>query len=150
MFELSCTCCVLKVCETLDRRQGLESSELWLAVPVAAADMPDPSAQQQAEEQDVETSSGALEASWEDWPVQAKLAHVLNHLRQSYCYCLYCGCQVSLWICIRQYVWVCRMLTALAQAACASPAGLQKALKTNLPLSLPKLATVNCLLRILT
>lgn len=122
MFVLLYTICVVKVCETLDRRHGLESSELWPAVPVTAADMPDPSAQQQPEEQDVETSSVALEASWEDWPVQAKLAHVLDHLRQSYCYCLYCGCQVSLWLCICR---VCRILTALAQAACASPAGLR-------------------------
>ena len=34
------------------------------------------------------------EPSWEDWPVQAKLAMVLDHLRQNYHYCIFCGCQV--------------------------------------------------------
>ena len=36
------------------------------------------------------------EPSWEDWPVQAKLATVLDYLRQTYQYCIFCGCQVSL------------------------------------------------------
>lgn len=31
---------------------------------------------------------------WEDWPVQAKLAMVLDYVRQTYHYCLFCGCQV--------------------------------------------------------
>ena len=31
---------------------------------------------------------------WEDWPVQAKLAMVLDYLRQNYHYCIFCGCQV--------------------------------------------------------
>lgn len=34
--------------------------------------------------------------SWEDWPVQAKLAMVLDYLRQSYHYCIFCGCQVCM------------------------------------------------------
>ena len=35
------------------------------------------------------------ELSWEDWPVQAKLAMVLDYLRQQYYYCSFCGCQVT-------------------------------------------------------
>ncbi len=35
------------------------------------------------------------ETSWEEWPVQAKLAMMLDYLRQTYHYCIFCGCQVS-------------------------------------------------------
>lgn len=80
----------IQVCATLDSREGLESSELWPVVPIIADDMPEASAN--LEEADQEAADP--EPTWEDWPVQTKLAHVLDHLRQSYCYCLYCGCQV--------------------------------------------------------
>ena len=81
------------MCETLDRREGLQSSELWPKAPIAAADPTQPAAEEPGAEQ--EDGTADAEPSWEDWPVQAKLAFVLYHLRQSYCYCLFCGCQVS-------------------------------------------------------
>lgn len=83
----------LQACETLDRREGLESSQLWPQPPPAV----DP---EQGPEQEESPEGGGVDAvdesSWEDWPVQAKLAFVLDHLRQTYSYCLYCGCQVGL------------------------------------------------------
>ncbi len=84
----------IQVCETLDRRKGLESSEMWPQPPAAIeSDTP-----QEDEAQDSSMSAVeevAQEPSWEDWPVQAKLALVLDYLRQMHHYCIFCGSQVS-------------------------------------------------------
>lgn len=47
---------------------------------------------------DVEGSEDVEQGSstWVDWPVHAKLAMVLDHLRQTYHYCIFCGCQVRM------------------------------------------------------
>ncbi|DBA96331.1 hypothetical protein WJX82_007548 [Trebouxia sp. C0006] len=82
-----------QVCETLDRRKGVESSEMWPQPPAAAVES---DAIQENEAQDSSTSAVeevAQEPSWEDWPVQAKLALVLDYLRQTYHYCIFCGSQ---------------------------------------------------------
>lgn len=86
---------LIQVCETLDRRKGVESSEMWPQPPAAAVES---DAIQENEAQDSSTSAVeevAQEPSWEDWPVQAKLALVLDYLRQMYHYCIFCGSQVS-------------------------------------------------------
>lgn len=89
-------CCVLEVSETLDRRKGVESSEMWPPPPVVPdADAPAGSDAQTGNADAHGSADTAQDAvSWEDWPVQAKLAMVLDHLRQSYHYCIFCGCQV--------------------------------------------------------
>lgn len=84
-----------QVCETLDRRSGLESTEMWPQAPVPP---PQADTSQAGEGQGGVSDDGDTaprEASWEDWPVQAKLAMVLDHLRQTHHYCIFCGCQVS-------------------------------------------------------
>lgn len=84
-----------QVCETLDRRKGLESSEMWpQQLPAPGTESP-----RGDERGNIDTDADEevqQEASWEDWPVQAKLAMVLDHLRQNYHYCIFCGCQVSI------------------------------------------------------
>lgn len=85
-----------QVCETLDRLKGVESSEMWPPPPVVPdADSPPVSTGVQTGSTDAPPNKDALQDSmpWEDWPVQAKLAMVLDYLRQSYHYCLFCGCQ---------------------------------------------------------
>ena len=86
-------CC--QVCETLDRRQGIEASEMW-PVPPAVPDAGAP-AGSDPDTADAQQDGNAQQSAdtWEDQPVHAKLAAVLDHLRQTYHYCLYCGCQVS-------------------------------------------------------
>lgn len=83
-----------QVCETLDRRKGLESSEMWpQQLPAPGTESP-----RGDERGNIDTDADEevqQEASWEDWPVQAKLAMVLDHLRQNYHYCIFCGCQYS-------------------------------------------------------
>jgi len=86
---------LIQVCETLDRRKGLESSEMWPQPPAAAVES---DTIQENEAQDSSTSAVeevAQEPSWEDWPVQAQLALVLDYLRQTHHYCIFCGSQVS-------------------------------------------------------
>lgn len=93
--------CVLEICETLDRRKGVESSEMWPPPPVA----PDAEAAAGNDVQTGNTDAADCEdvaqdaVPWEDWPVQAKLAMVLDYLRQSYHYCIFCGCQVCVQMC---------------------------------------------------
>lgn len=92
---------VLQVCETLDRRKGLESSEMWPPPPVAPdADAPAGNDVQTGNTDAVDCGNVAQDDAmpWEEWPVQAKLAMVLDHLRQSYHYCIFCGCQVRVQI----------------------------------------------------
>ena len=50
----------------------------------------------EVEHADAQDTAGVEQASsaWEDWPVHAKLAMVLDHLRQTYHYCFFCACQV--------------------------------------------------------
>ncbi|DBB01251.1 TPA: hypothetical protein ACH3X1_001120 [Trebouxia sp. C0004] len=83
-----------QVCETLDRRKGLESSEMWPPSPVAAVES-DTLQENEALDSSSAVKEVAQEPSWEDWPVQAKLALVLDYLRQTHHYCIFCGCQVS-------------------------------------------------------
>ena len=92
-----------QVCETLDRRTGLESTEMWPQAPAAPCQL-----DTSGEGQEGVLGGGdkaPLEASWEDWPVQAKLAMVLDHLRQTHHYCIFCGCQVSTFIWVRSCTW---------------------------------------------
>ncbi|KAL3141086.1 G patch domain-containing protein 11 [Trebouxia sp. C0009 RCD-2024] len=87
-----------QVCETLDRRKGVESSEMWPpATVVPDADVPPVSSDVHTGSADAEDNEEASQDSlaWEDWPVQAKLAMVLDYLRQSYHYCIFCGCQYT-------------------------------------------------------
>ena len=70
----------MQVVETLDERNNCVRHEMWLPEPQPAA----------AEEEEVELDPD----SWESQPAEQKLADVLQYLRQSHLYCLFCGCQV--------------------------------------------------------
>ena len=68
---------------------------MWPQPPAAAVDSDD---LQDNEAQDSSISAVeevASEPSWETWPVEAKLALVLDYLRQTHHYCIFCGSQVS-------------------------------------------------------
>lgn len=87
-----------QVCETLDRRKGVESSEMWPPAPIIPdADDPPEGSDAQSSSIDAEVNEEPSQdlSAWEDWPVQAKLAMVLDYLRQSYQYCIFCGCQYT-------------------------------------------------------
>ena len=87
---------MFEVCETLDRQKGVDSSEMWPPPPVSP-DADAPAGNETGNTNAHDSEDTAQHAGlWEDWPVQAKLAMVLDYLRQSYQYCIFCGCQVRL------------------------------------------------------
>ena len=121
-----CQCCVLEVCETLDRRKGVDSSEMWPPPPVVPdADAVAGSAAQTGNTDVLDDEDTAQHAvSWEDWPVQAKLAMLLDYLRQNYHYCIFCGCQVCVHTepNIFKFVLVCLLKLDLKCADCTCEA----------------------------
>lgn len=72
---------------------------MWPPAPIIPdADDPPEGSDAQSSSIDAEVNEEPSQdlSAWEDWPVQAKLAMVLDYLRQSYQYCIFCGCQVCM------------------------------------------------------
>lgn len=98
--------------EELDRRQGIESSVLWLDPAeiearrwrrIRARRMGEPVSDDEGEELEgdrrpaatEEVVDDAIKTSRDQWltlDVHARLAQTLNHLRTEHHYCLWCGC----------------------------------------------------------
>ena len=95
-----------QVCETLDRRAGMQESHMWEPPPPPEGD-------EAAGEADGDSDPQAG-AAWEELPAEQRLGEVLEHLRRRHAYCLFCGCQVP-------HALLSMLLPCSARAACRSP-----------------------------
>ena len=69
--------------QALDESAGVAGNVFWLQLPKGA------------EDGTTEEEEGVLDP-WEELPADKQLQDVLQYLRNTYCYCTFCGCRVCI------------------------------------------------------